>query len=356
MIRILDRMIIRSFLRIFAGFIIGSPILFLVGDLVDRVDNYFDNGLTVTEVATAYIYKVPQFIFWSFPTAALIAAVFTIHTMTVNREVLAAKAGGISFRRLMVPILAVGVVLSGAGLWLSEVLPVAEHRAGQILGRVNVDQQWRTDFVFRTDDGGALSVRRLTLSDRRLQGVMLSIPTGRDGVTRYIQAEEAVYSDSVGWTFRKGYVREVYLDQADRTMVYDSLRMTAFNEAPESLIDIIHDEEQMTRSQLNQMARNIERSGGDASRLHLEREQRVALAIASFVIILFGGPLATSSRRGGSAFGIGLALGTTILYMLLVRLSGAFGATGALNPLLSAWLPNIFFTVAGLVLLKRVRT
>ncbi len=223
MIRILDRMIIRSFFGIFLGFVLGSPLLFLVGDLVERVDNYFDNGLTVSEVATAYFFKVPQFIFWSFPTAALIAAVFTIHTMTVHREVLAAKAGGISFRRLMVPILAVGIVLSGAALWLSEVYPVAELHAGRILGRINIDQQWRSDFVFRTDDGGALTVRRLRLSDRTMQGVTLSIPTGSEDVTKYIQAESAVFSDSIGWTFHTGYVREVYLDRPDRTTVYDSL-------------------------------------------------------------------------------------------------------------------------------------
>jgi lipopolysaccharide export system permease protein len=356
MIRILDRMMIRSFFRIFLGFVIGSPLLFLIGDLVERVDNYFDNGLTVAEVATAYFYKVPQFVFWSFPTAALIAAVFTIHTMTMHREVLAAKAGGISFRRLMVPLLGVGIALSGAALWLSEVVPVAEHRAGLILRRANIDQQWRSDFVYRTDDGGALAVRRLTLNDRRMADVTLSVPTDREGVMKYIQAEDAVFSDSIGWTFRAGYLREVYLDRPDQTTVFDSLRLTSFREAPENLIDVVHDEDQMTRSQLDQMAINIERSGGDANRLYLEREQRVALAIASFVIILFGGPLATSSRRGGSAFGIGLALGTTILYMLFVRLSGAFGATGALNPVVSAWLPNSFFAIAGLILLRRVRT
>lgn len=356
MIRILDWMIIRSFLRIFVGFVLGSPILFIIGDLVERVDNYFDRGLTVYEVAEAYVYKVPQFIFLSFPMAALIAAVFTIHTMTVHREVLAAKAGGISFRRLMVPILAVGLALSGVGLWLSEAVPVAERRAGQILGRVDINLQWRTDFVFRTDDGGALTIRRLTLSDRRIRGVTLQIPTGREGVTRYIQAEEAIFSDSIGWTFYTGYIREVYLDSPDRTMIYDSLRMTGFTEPPENLIDVIRDENQMTRAQLDRMARNIERSGGDASRLYLEREQRIAYAMASLVIVLFGGPLATSTNRGGSAFGIGLALGTTILYMLVLRLSGALGETGALTPLVSAWLPNTLFAVAGLVLLKRVRT
>ena len=93
MIRILDRLIATTFLRIFALFIIGAPLLFIVGNLVEYVDRYFDRGLTVGEVALAYLYQVPEYVSWSFPIAALLAAVFTIHTMTQHREVMAAKAG-----------------------------------------------------------------------------------------------------------------------------------------------------------------------------------------------------------------------------------------------------------------------
>ena len=70
----------------------------------------------------------------------------------------------------------------------------------------------------------------------------------------------------------------------------------------------------------------------------------------------FGVPLATSSGRGGTAYGIGVSLGTTILYLLLFKVSGALGQAGTLSPLTAAWLPNALFFGAALVLLRRVRT
>ena len=112
----------------------------------------------------------------------------------------------------------------------------------------------------------------------------------------------------------------------------------------------------MTVAEIDRLAANISRSGGNPSKLLVKKEQRRAIAVATLVIVLFGGPLANSSRRGGAAYGIGIALGSTILYMLLFRLTGAAGTTGALSPLLSAWLPNAVFFTCGLVLLKRVRT
>ena len=51
-----------------------------------------------------------------------------------------------------------------------------------------------------------------------------------------------------------------------------------------------------------------------------------------------------------------MALLSTILYMLLFRISGAFGETGFLDPFTAAWLPNFIFLGGGLFFLVRVRT
>jgi len=357
MIRILDVLIARTFLRIFVLFVLGAPLLFIIGNLVEEVDRYFDRGLTVVEVATAYVYMLPEFVFWSFPIAALIAAVFTIHSMTQHREVLAAKAGGISFHRLMAPLVVVGLALTGAGLLLSEVVPVAKRRAGQILRSEEVGRQWRTDFVFKTDDDRTLTVRRLNVSPPGMTQVVMEVPAGPEGeAAQHLQAIRVPFDSVRGWTFQRGYLRILPDRETPLTFYFDSLRSSSFGEPPKGLLARADDEDEMTNSEIDRMVANITRSGGDPSRLLVEKGQRKAIAVATLVIILFGAPLATSSQRGGTAFGIGIALGSTILYLLLLRLAEAAGQSGALSPLLSAWLPNILFLVCGLILLKRVRT
>ena len=71
---------------------------------------------------------------------------------------------------------------------------------------------------------------------------------------------------------------------------------------------------------------------------------------------VFGAPLANSSPRSGAAFGVGVSLGITILYLMLFKVAGAAGTSGALPALAAAWLPNVLFTVAAAVLIARVRT
>jgi len=350
-------LIARTFLRIFVLFVLGAPLLFIVGDLVEQVDRYFDRGLTVGEVATAYVYMLPEFIFWSFPIAALIAAVFTVHSNTQHREVLAAKAGGISFHRLMAPLLVVGLVLTGAGLILSEVVPVAKRRSGQILRSEEVGRQWRTDFVFKTDDDRTLTVRRLNIFPPSMTQVVLEVPAGSHGeAAQHLQAMRVPFDSVRGWTFKNGYLRILPDRETPLTFYFDSLRSSGFGEPPRGLLAQPDGEDEMTDSEIDRMVANITRSGGDASTLLVEKGQRKAIAVATLVIILFGAPLATSSQRGGTAYGIGVALGSTILYLLLFRLAGAAGQSGALSPVLSAWLPNMLFLACGLILLKRVRT
>ena len=350
-------LIARTFLRIFALFILGAPLLFIVGDLVEQVDRYFDRGLTVGEVSLAYVYMLPEFISWSFPIAALIAAVFTIHSMTQHREVLAAKAGGISFHRLMAPLVVLGLLLTGAGLLLSEVVPVGKRRSAQILRSEDVGRQWRADFVFKTDDDRTLTVRRLNVFPPSMTQVVLEVPAGSDGeVAQHLQATRAPFDSVRGWTFENGYLR-ILPDRAEPlTLYFDSLRSSGFGEPPRGLLGQPNDEDEMTDSEIDRMVANITRSGGDPSTLLVKKGQRKAIAVATLVIILFGGPLATSSQRGGTAYGIGIALASTIFYLLLFRLAGAAGKSGALSPVLSAWLPNMLFLACALILLKRVRT
>ena len=83
---------------------------------------------------------------------------------------------------------------------------------------------------------------------------------------------------------------------------------------------------------------------------------KLAIPATCVIIMLFGAPLATSNQRGGTAYGVGISLGTTVVFLMLVQLTQAIGDKGLVLPELAAWLPGILFGVLGGVLLARVRT
>jgi uncharacterized membrane protein len=171
-IRILDRLVSGTFLRLFIIFSLGAPLLFILGDATENLDRYLDRadqGVTFGRVVVSYVYQFPQFVFWSFPIAALLATVFTIHPMTTHSEVMAAKAGGVSFHRLILPLVVMGMLLTGAGLVLADLAPRANQTAAELRGDRERRQGWRSNFVYITDRGEALKALTGYYAEGRLK-------------------------------------------------------------------------------------------------------------------------------------------------------------------------------------------
>jgi lipopolysaccharide export system permease protein len=116
------------------------------------------------------------------------------------------------------------------------------------------------------------------------------------------------------------------------------------------------DPQDMRYDELTRFINALERSGGDANVLRVERALKIAIPATCIIIALFGAPLATSTQRGGSAYGIAVSLATTMIFLLMIQLTRAIGGKGVIPPDLAAWIPGAAFGLIGLVLLVRVRT
>jgi lipopolysaccharide export system permease protein len=355
--RLLDRYIARQFIATFLALAVGLPWLFVVADITDHLDNYLARGLSRGAVAMSYVYYLPQFVFWSLPIAGLVATVFTIGNMTRHQEISAAKAGGVSFYRLIAPILLIASVLSVGAVGLGELIPVTTRKRLEVLGEKKYSTAtFRTNFVFQAADGNTLAIQRLDSEQDEMQGLVIERDATNERPGTHLTARNAMWSADQGWTIRHGYLRVLDADEADRAFSFDSVRLAGFDETPEDLMADPKEPEEMGYMEMSRFMDAIQRSGGDIRKMRVERAQKIALPLALFVIVLFGAPLSTSSSRGGAAFGVGISLGVTLVYLLLFKVGTAIGSSGAIHPLVAAWAPNALFFVAGVVLLWRVRT
>ena len=133
-LRILDRYVMTQFLRIFAACVLGVPLLFIVIDLVDNLDVYLGRGLSRADVLLHYFYEFPNQMLLAFPLASFLAAVFTVSTLSRHFEVTAAKASGISFYRVTLPLVALSLLISFVALGLTEIVPITTRRAAEVIG------------------------------------------------------------------------------------------------------------------------------------------------------------------------------------------------------------------------------
>lgn len=356
--KLLDRYVVRQFLLTFFMLVLGLPLLFIIGDITDNIDTYMDRGVAMGKLGLAYVYQFPQFMVYAFPIAALVATVFTIGGLTRHQEITAAKAGGVSFWRLFVPIGILSVVLSGGAFALSELVPITLRKAAALRGEAVTTGLGgpRINFVFQTEREGVLSARRLDAGTGELAELALERNATEKAPGVHLFARRAVWRQRGGWRLEDGWRRTLWADGREQAVRFDTLRVPGLVETPEDLMAEPREPEQMRYAEMTRFIGAIERSGGDAAPLRVERAQKLAVPLAVIVIVLFGAPLVTSSSRGGAAYGVGISLGITIIYMLLFRVGKAIGSSGAIDPLVAAWGPNALFLAAGLVLMLRVRT
>jgi len=356
--RTLDRYVALQFLRLWVLFALAAPVLFILMDVTDHLDNYLDRGLTLRQVAISYVYQLPLFVLYALPVASLIATIFTVNGMTRHSEVAAAKAGGISFYRLFAPLAVLGLLLTGVALGLSELVPVTNRLRAEVLGQRRSTAKARTDFVYRARDGHVLSVRRLDGGTGRMFGLSLEREGNEPAVpVIHVVAREATYDQQKGrWMLSDGYLRMLLDRGVERSFRFSRMLPLHLRESPEQLLAEPKDPEEMRYGELGQFIETLQRSGGRPLELMVKREQKIAIPVATFIVIIFAAPLATSAGRGGAAYGIGIALGITIFYLMLFKITGALGAGGALSPMVAAWLPNAVFLAAAIGMAARVKT
>jgi lipopolysaccharide export system permease protein len=113
--------------------------------------------------------------------------------------------------------------------------------------------------------------------------------------------------------------------------------------------------ENMSYSELRHFIGEIKRNGGDPKRWLTDLHFKVSIPFASFIMVLFGTPLAARKRKSGIIFGAIVSLIVCLIYYGFTKFIQTLGQTGTLEPLVAAWSTNLGFLVAGIILMWAVR-
>ncbi len=357
-IRLLDRYVTQEFLRIFLITAIGFPLFTIAINLADTIDRYLARHLTWKTIAYSYVFYLPEQIFFIIPAAVLFATVFTVGAFSRHSEITAAKASGVSFHRLAIPIFLLAVLASVLTYGLGEIAPRANEKRAEVLGEKQIHSNTtRFNFVYRADGGRTYSIRSLTVPDSSMVDVQIEREgTGPEFPGYFLTAQRGIWSTRHGWTLHDGTLRMFMGPDREMAMSFDSLRQRALTERPVDLLTEPKSPDEMTYRELGHYVETLRRSGGDANKLRVEQALKIAIPVTCIIIALFGAPLGLTGARSGAAYGVAVSLATTIVFLVLVQVSKAVGAGGVIPPMIAAWFPNVLFGAFGMWLFARART
>ena len=133
-LRLLDRYVLTELLYPFVFGIAAFSSIFIASTMLFRITKYVTQyGASLEAVGRLFFYSLPEVINYTFPMSMLLAALMAFGKLSGSSEITAMKAGGVSYYRIVTPVLIVGFLVSMFSLvWAEKVVPVAKMKCAEI--------------------------------------------------------------------------------------------------------------------------------------------------------------------------------------------------------------------------------
>jgi lipopolysaccharide export system permease protein len=358
--KIIDKYLIKQFLQTIVFGLLGFTFIFIVIDAMENLDDFIDQSVPALKIIHYYIVFSPEIIRLMTPVAVLFAALFTAGKAANLSELTAIKASGVSLYRFMLPFVITTILISLFSVYFSGyVVPMANKT------KLNIEQEYLkknisfsgSNIYFQDSKQRIVSISFFDYNLNRANRVSIQDfnATNLKQMKSRIDAVSLSYDTLKNiWVANNGIKRD--FDGIHQSADYfTSLEIPNLNFSPSDLLKKQTRPSEMNLTELNELVKSQQNAGNDPTSTLIEYHSRIAFAMTSVIVVLFGLPISANKRKGGIASQVGLNILVTFLYLVFMKVSQAFGKNGALNPVITAWLANFLFMIAAAVNLWRAK-
>ena len=354
-LKIIDRYILREVIGsfLFGAFTFLS--IFLVDILMELIDYIISKGIPVDTTVKLFLYALPAVLVLVIPMALLFSVLIALSRLTSDNEIIAMKAGGIHFYRIVVSLIWVSLLMTGLTIVLNEVLvPNSTFLRRELYRKVILKRplpKIAENVFFEGGKNRMFYVRKYEKSTDRMKNITVFEQTGRN---KYPNIIEATYGnwENYSWCFYNGVIREFTGSGLEKYFGRYKKMVMPTDTSTEGDSGSYTTPREMSFRQLLQKIDENRRAGIDVINMQIELWNKTAIPFASCIFVLIGAPLAvTSKRSSGGSVGMGISIIIIFVYYIIMSAGRALGEGRMLNPILSAWLPNIIMGILGMFLI-----
>lgn len=355
--KLLDAYILKKILSTFFFVLLILVAIIVVIDLTEKVDKFTQNNLSTVTILGYYLDFVPWIAGLISPIIVFIAIVYVTGRLAAHTEIIAMLSAGISFPRLLLPYFIGATIIAGITFVLNGwIIPKSNKtrldfeltyfKNRPYYDRSNIHLQIEPNVIMfiqnyntQTNIGYQFTLERFDDSNRLI---------------------EKTTADNILWDTTK---HTWHLKQWKRKFV-DSVFLVRNNPLPSDLrssgtdldtalnikpVDFENEEgkyDGMTIPELTEHIKKLRFRGATGVETYeVERHIRFAAPFTIFVLVFMGVLVSARKSRGGTGFQIVMGFILAFIFLIFFLLTRTFAETGALPPLLAAWMPNITFAV-----------
>ncbi len=359
-LKILDRYVLRRMVLVFSLVFSSLLLVFYLVNILELIDNVIENKVPFFYLLKYDFYATPEIVTIILPASILTAVLLTFSLMSKNNEVVAVQVSGVSLLRLALPAVFLGLFLSLAVFYIQEnVLPEANRRAVSALDVIHkrqsvADMEFARNWVLGSDN----QIYFYDFFEKRRQrfvGFNILRLDGEFRLRQRISARSAAWQEERVLLLRDGFTRNFRANLPEASQPFRKLRLPVA-ENQKFFSEKIRFTGAMNSRDLKDYIRYLQEKRSDTLRYQAQLYNNYAFPFSSLVMVFIAIPFSFLMGNRGALFGIGIAVGVSMIYWGVLGISSSVGATGVLSPLLAAFAPLVLFTLVSVFLFFKIKT
>lgn len=351
--KLLDRYIFTELLTPFNLSLGALCFIMLTRELLRLMELLVSKGVGIFAVMKVFAHLLPSFLVLTLPIAGIIASITAFGRLSLDKELVAMRAAGLSLLRLARPVFLFALLVFGLTLWLAQwgqpwtatnlkkvALNLLRDQLVLALERGSFNEPIPKMMIYVSDEGTEPSDAGIFISDER------NADDPRIIVAQHYQVLVDTSTDQVALRLQNGVIHS-------RPDVTDQYQLASFSSYDLKLSlnqsGYASSEERPTYDALIAQLNQSQWQDPGARRRLMEHYKDLAFPTASLIFCILGVPIGIVSKRSGRIGGFAVGVCVVILYYVLNMACEFLVTTSMISPFAGAWLPNGMFSIVTLV-------
>ena len=353
-----DRYLVKETVGPFLLALAGLVLFILLNVILSLSYLMVDRGIGLMTFLRLVLYRVPAVLVLAVPMAALFATFLGLGRLGHDREIMAFESIGIPLRRMLLPLLIAASFVAGLDFALYNWgVPAAEAAFQSELRGIIFSQgapRITANEFFKGPEDQFFYVRRYDTDDGTMQDVFIYDISGRvfpqaDTNVTILSAQDGRWADPM-LELSDG---RIYGFNLDGELVYSGEFETLSIPMEQSIEQVFARSKTASEMGIDELLDRIDsarRIAQSTNEYIVELHLKLSLPLTTVIFVLLGGSISLIFGTRSRAIGIVISLALVGIFQGLLFLTQTFGQRGAMNPALAPWIPNIVFSILGLLL------
>lgn len=363
---LIQKLYIKEFLTTLLVLGFGIALVFSIMGFIDRIDDFMPHKPSIGMLLGYIVLTIPRNLHYLLAMATLLSSLFVFSQAIKRKEIVIVKAASGRMKRMLLPFVGIGVLLTLFGFVLGEiVVPLTSKEVRALKHQITKKKKGVTfkegTLYMRSKDGSIVRIG-LYLPEQNLSKGVSIFRLDADGLKERIDAELAEWEGDT-WKLKDVAVSDIAAGTVTRM---PELQYPLIG-SPKIFQEDLWELSEMTMIELVGYQKRLTEAGFKNPKLVVDISSRLSYPLVNLFMLLLGISLSAGSDqkalRGiiparfathGGLIAAGLGLVISLFYWFSYSLFLSLGYAGAIPAAVAPWIVPALFAVVSVYLYSQI--